>query len=149
MCGTASHSERRLRAPAALDPTVQDFTHLAARYDVVLQLGGTYSPAAVRRVLTPHGSLIQSFGDGGRWFGPLGNMIKAVALNVIAGQTLKSFTADVTSQALQEVSALLESGDIVPVINQTYLLADAAAAVQLVEKGSPAGKIIVRVEPPQ
>jgi NADPH:quinone reductase-like Zn-dependent oxidoreductase len=99
-------------------------------------------------VLTPRGTLIQSFGDGSRWLGPVGNIIKAVAINALAGQTLKPFTAKVTAQALTEVGALIESGSITPVIDRTYPLTDAAAAVQLVEGGSPAGKVIVVVEPP-
>ena len=139
---------RRLGAGQVIDYTKQDFTAGAARYDLALQLGGTYSPAAVRKVLTPHGTLIQSFGDGGRWLGPVGNLVKAVALNALVGQTLKSFTAKVTAQALTEVGDLIESGHITPVIDRTYPLTDAAAAVQLVEEGSPAGKVIVVVEPP-
>lgn len=110
---------------------------------------GAYSPAVVKKVFTPDGTLIQSFGDGNRWFGPVGNIIKAVALNALAGQTLKSFTAKVTAQALTEVRDLIESGSITPVIDRTYPLTDAAAAVQLVEEGSPAGKVVVVVvEPP-
>ena len=105
---------RRLGAEQVIDYTRQDVTLGAARYDLALQLGGTYSPAAVRRVLTPHGTLIQSFGDGSRWFGPVGNIIKAVALNALAGQTLKSFTAKVTAKALQEVGDLIESGHMAP-----------------------------------
>jgi NADPH:quinone reductase-like Zn-dependent oxidoreductase len=139
---------RRLGAAHVIDYTTQDFTTGAARYDLALQLGGTYSPAAVRKVLTPHGTLIQSFGDGSRWLGPLGNILKAVALNPLAGQTLKSFTAKVTAQALTDVGGLIESGHITPVIDRTYPLTEAAAAVELVEEGSPAGKVIVVVEPP-
>jgi len=138
---------RRLGAEQVIDYTKHDVTTGAASYDLALQLGGTYSPAAIRKVLTPHGTLIQSFGDGSRWFGPVGNIIKAVALNALAGQTLKSFTAKVTAQALQEVGDLIESGRIAPVIDRTYPLTDAAAAVALVEEGSPAGKVIVMVEP--
>jgi len=139
---------RRLGAEQVIDYTKQDFTRAAARYDLALQLGGTYTPAAVKKVLTPRGTLIQSFGDGSRWLGPVGNIIKAVAVNALAGQTLKPFTAKVTAQALTEVGALIESGSITPVIDRTFPLADAAAAVQLVEEGSPAGKVIVVVEPP-
>ena len=139
---------RRLGAGQIIDYTKQDFTLGAARYDLALQLGGTYSPAAVKKVLTPRGTLIQSFGDGSRWFGPVGNLIKAVALNALARQTLKSFTAKVTAQALTEVRELIESGSITPVIDRTYPLTDAAAAVRLVEEGSPAGKVVVVVEPP-
>ena len=147
VCGTR-HVDvvRRLGAEQVIDYAKQDVTFGAARYDLALQLGGTYSPAAVRKVLTPHGTLIQSFGDGSRWSGPVGNIIKAVALNALAGQTLKSFTAKVTAKALQEVGDLIESGHITPVIDRTYPLTDAAAAVRLVEEGSPAGKVIVVVE---
>jgi len=137
---------RGLGAEHVIDYTEQDFTTGAARYDLALQLGGTYSPAAIRKVLTPRGTLIQSSGDGGRWLGPVGNMIKAVALSPLAGQTLKSFTAKVTTQDLTEVGGLIESGHITPVIDRTYPLTEAAAAVELVEQGSPAGKVIVAVE---
>ena len=139
---------RRLGAEQVIDYAKQDFTLGATRYDLALQLGGTYSPAAVKKVLTPHGTLIQSFGDGSRWFGPVGNIIKAVALNALVGQTLKSFTAKVTAQALNEIRDLIESGSITPVIDRTYPLTDAAAAVRLVEEGSPAGKVVVVLEPP-
>jgi NADPH:quinone reductase-like Zn-dependent oxidoreductase len=139
---------RRLGAGQVIDYTKQDFTSGAAHYDLALQLGGTYSPAALKKVLTPHGTLIQSSGDGSRWLGPVVNIIKAVALNALAGQTLKSFTAEVTAPALTEVSGLIESGHITPVIDRAYPLSEAAAAVELVEEGSPAGKVIVVVEPP-
>jgi NADPH:quinone reductase-like Zn-dependent oxidoreductase len=137
-----------LGAEHVIDYAKQDFTLGAARYDLVFQLGGSYSPAAVKKVLTPHGTLIQSSGDGSRWFGPVGNILKAMALNPLAGQTLKSFTANVTAQALQEVGDLIGSGRITPVIDRTYPLTEAAAAVRLVEEGSPAGKVIVRIESP-
>jgi NADPH:quinone reductase-like Zn-dependent oxidoreductase len=134
---------RRLGAGRVIDYTTQDFTNGTTRYDLVLQLGGTYSPAAVRKVLIPRGTLIQSFGDGSRWLGPVANLIQAAALNTVARQTLKSCTAKVTASALTEVSDLIETGHITPVIDRTYPLAEAAAAVALVEEGSPAGKVIV------
>jgi NADPH:quinone reductase-like Zn-dependent oxidoreductase len=138
---------RRLGAEDVIDYTEHDFTAGAPRYDLALQLGGTYSPAAIRKVLTPRGTLIQSSGDGSRWFGPMGNMIKAVALNAFVSQTLKFVTAEVTAQPLKEVGDLIESGHIAPVIDRTYPLTDAAAAVRLVEEGSPSGKVIVIVNP--
>jgi NADPH:quinone reductase-like Zn-dependent oxidoreductase len=138
---------RRLGAGHVIDYTKADFTTDAAAYDLVLQLGGTYSPAAVKKVLTPRGTLIQSFGDGSRWFGPLGNIFKAVTLNALSRQTLRAFTAKVTTQALLEIGSLIESGRITPIVDRSYPLAQAAAAVALVETGSPAGKVVVVVEP--
>jgi len=44
---------RRLGAEHIVDYTNQDFTIGAARYDLALQLGGTYSPAAIRKSAHP------------------------------------------------------------------------------------------------
>jgi NADPH:quinone reductase-like Zn-dependent oxidoreductase len=134
-----------LGAEHVIDYTSQDFTRGDARYDLVLQLGGTYSPSAVRKALPPHGVLIQSYGDGGRWIGPMASILKAAALSPFVGQTLKSVTAHVTRPALEEVSGFIEAGHLTPVIDRTYPLADAAEAIRLVEEGSPAGKVVVTV----
>ena len=136
---------RRLGADHVIDYTKQDIFTGPARYDMVFQLGGTYSPVAIRKVLTPHGTLIQSYGDGNRWFGPLGNIIKAAVLSLFVGQTLKAFTAKETTEALDEITELIEAGQLTPVIDRTYPLAAAAEAVQLVEQGRPAGKVTVTI----
>jgi NADPH:quinone reductase-like Zn-dependent oxidoreductase len=136
---------RHLGADHVIDYTKQDISTGPARYDLVFQLGGTYSPAAIRKVLTPHGTLIQSYGDGNRWFGPLGNMIKAAVLSHFVGQTLKAFTAKETTETLDEITELIETGQLTPVIDRTYPLAEAAQAVQLVEQGRPAGKVTITI----
>ena len=75
----------------------------------------------------------------------MGNIIKAVALNALAGQTLKSFTAKVTAQALQEVGDLIESGHITPVIDRTYPLSEVPGAIGYFEEGHARGKIVIEV----
>jgi NADPH:quinone reductase-like Zn-dependent oxidoreductase len=136
---------QRLGADHVIDYTTQDLSANATRYDLVLQLGGTYSPAAIRTLLTRRGTLIQSFGDGNRWLGPLGTMLKAVVLNPFVSQTLTSFTAKETTEALDEITQLIEAGHLAPVIDRAYPLAEAAQAVALVEQGSPAGKVTITV----
>ena len=136
---------RTLGADHVLDYTTQTVSSGAVPYDLVLQLGGTYSPAELRAVLTPHGTLVQSYGDGSRWLGPLGNIVKAAAMSRFVGQTLGSFTADVGTEDLDEITALIEAGKLVPVIDRSYPLAEAARAVALVEEGSPGGKVTVIV----
>ncbi len=112
----------------------------------MLQLGGTYSPRAIRRVLTPKGTLIQSFGDGNRWVGPVGKILQAVIVNPFVGQTLKSFVAEETTETLDELRELIEAGRLTPVIDTVYPLAEAAKAISLVESGSPAGKVVVSID---
>jgi len=136
---------RRLGADHFIDYTTAGISNGSARYDLAFQLGGTYRPAAIRRVLTPRGTLIQSYGDGNRWFGPLGNIVKAAALNLFVSQTLKAFTAEETTEALDEIRELIEAGQLTPVIDRSYPLVEAAQAVRLVEQGRPAGKVTVTI----
>lgn len=96
-------------------------------------------------MLTTHGTLIQSYGDGGRWFGPVGNMIKAAAMNPFLRQTLKAFVAKVNTQALESVRELIESSRLTPVIDRRFPLGEAGTAVRLVEDGSPQGKVVITV----
>jgi NADPH:quinone reductase-like Zn-dependent oxidoreductase len=119
---------RNLGADRVIDYTTQDIFYGAAIYDLVFQLGGTYRPGAIRKVLTPRSTLIQSYGDGGRWFGPLGSLITAVMLNVFVGQTLKSLVAKTTTETLNEITDLIEGGQLVPVIAGSYPLAQASAS---------------------
>ena len=101
--------------------------------------------AEVETPVVPLGTLIQSYGDGTRWFGPLGSIIKAAALSRFVGETLKSFTAKVTAETLGEITELIETGQISPVIDRSYPLADVAQGVELVEDGRPAGKVTITV----
>jgi len=146
VCSTANLDlVRHLGADTVIDYSEGDIFTGSDRYDLVFQLGGTYAPGAVRKVLTPRGILIQSYGDGNRWVGPLGNIVKAKVLSLFVGQTLKSFTAEVDTKSLDEITELVEAGQLIPVIDRTYPLAQAPEAVQLVEQGRPAGKITITV----
>lgn len=136
---------KRLGADHVVDYTKDDVTKGSPTYDFAFQLGGTYSPRGIRRVLKPQGTLIQSYGDGSRWVGPLGQILEARLLSLVVRQTLKSFTAEVTTEDLDEIRELIESGALTPIIDRTYELADAAQAVDLVESGRPPGKVIVSI----
>ena len=50
-------------------------------------------------------------------------------------------------EAEVEAGDLIESGGITSAIGRTYPLTAPAAAMELVEEGSPAGEVIVVVEP--
>lgn len=134
-----------LGADEVLDYRTTDITAVSERYDLILQLGGTYSPRAIRRILAPRGRLIQSYGDGNRWVGPLMAMGQAAVLNLFVGQTLKAVTTTQDTATLDELRALVEEGHLRPVIDRVVPLERAPEAVALVERGSPGGKVIVQV----
>ena len=136
---------RGLGADHVIDYTTQDPTSGAVRYDLILQLGGTYSPRALRRVLTPRGTLLQSHGDGSRRLGPLAAMASGILLNVVAKQRITQFVAKEDTATLDELRDLIEAGHLRPVIDSQYPLEQAAEAVALVKDGRPAGKVVVTI----
>jgi NADPH:quinone reductase-like Zn-dependent oxidoreductase len=136
---------RSLGADQVIDYTVQDPASGPAHYDLILQLGGGYSPRDLRRVLTPRGTLIQSYGDGSRWLGPLGGIASGALLNLVAKQEITSFVAQEDTESLEELRGLIEAGHLSPVIDSLYPLERAAEAVDLVRHGRPGGKVVVSV----
>lgn len=133
---------RSLGADEVIDYTTGGFPG-AGPFDLVLQLGGTYSPRVLRPILAEHGTLLQSYGDGSRLLGPLVNMAQAAVLNLFVGQRLKSFVAQEDTETLDELRDLIDGGYLKPVIDSVMPLDQAAAAIARVEDGHPAGKVVV------
>jgi NADPH:quinone reductase-like Zn-dependent oxidoreductase len=101
--------------------------------------------AAVRRALTPTGTLIPNSGRGGRWLGPLGRIVKARVLSGFTRQQLKPFLSVGKRQDLLTLADLLATGQVTPVIDRTYPLDEAADALRYVGAGHTRGKVVVTV----
>jgi NADPH:quinone reductase-like Zn-dependent oxidoreductase len=137
---------RSLGADHVVDYAREDVTRLGRRYDLIFQLAGTRSPAACRRALTPRGTLLPSSGDSsGRWIGPLGRMLAAVALSPFVGQRLVPFLAKRSSDDLRALAELIDSGAVTPVIDRVYPLGDTPAAIRYLEQGHARGKVVITV----
>jgi NADPH:quinone reductase-like Zn-dependent oxidoreductase len=139
---------RSLGAEHVVDYTVEDFAAGERRYDVVLHVAGNRSLADHRRVLAPAGTLVLVGGGVGRDTG--GNQtlntlrqLAAVTLAPLRRQRIRMFVAKVCANDLAYLAELCDAGKLVPVIHGTYRLADAAAAVRVLEAGHARGKVIV------
>ena len=99
--------------------------------------------AAVRRVLTPTGTLIPNSGRGGRWLGPIGRIVTAHVLSGFTRQHLKPFLSVEKHQDLLTLADLLATGQVTPVIDRTYPLDEAADALRHVGAGHTRGKVVV------
>ena len=84
---------RSLGADHVVDYTRTDFTRTGNRYDVILDNVEAQPLAALRRALTPTGTLIPNSGHGGRWLGPLGRIVTARVLSGFTRQQLRPFTS--------------------------------------------------------
>lgn len=134
---------RSLGADLVIDYTMEDWTSHSTTYDLVLQLGGVYTPRVLRRLLAPSGTLIQSYGDGARWLGPLGSIASGALLNRVGKQRITSYVAKVDAATLDELRDLIEAAQIKPVIDSEYPWEQAADAIALVKDGRPAGKVVI------
>ena len=140
---------RSIGADHVIDYTRDDVTRRAMTYDLIFQLGGTTSPGAFRRILTPSGRLVLSSGDStGRVIGPMGRMVRAVILSAFIGQTLRPLTTRRSRQDLEQLRDLIEDGKVTPVIEATYPLSASAEAVRHLEAGRVRGKLAISVRPP-
>src|SRR5262249_10777291 len=117
---------RSLGAEHVVDYTRDDFTRAGHRYDVVLDLVGNRSLAGLRRALVPDGTLILSGGGvsrGGSLVGPLGLMIRGMALSRFVRPRIVLLPVRPSQDTLATLTELAESGTITPVIDRTYPLA--------------------------
>lgn len=118
------------------------------RFDVILDNVGADSLAELRRILAPGGRLLPNAGTtGGEWFGPIGRMLHAMWLDRTTKSSLKLFLAVSTTDRLDDLLRLVESGAVRPVVGSLHEFDDAADAVGLVESGHASGKVVVAVVP--
>jgi NADPH:quinone reductase-like Zn-dependent oxidoreductase len=137
---------RSLGADHVIDRTASDVTASGERYDVILQAGGTGSPSDCRRALTPTGTLVAISGDAdGRWVGPIGRMVVARLSSPLVSQRLETFTVRPNRQDLQLLAQRIEGGEISPVIDRTFSLAEVPEAIRHLEEGQARGKSVVVV----
>jgi NADPH:quinone reductase-like Zn-dependent oxidoreductase len=145
---------RSLGAERVIDYATEDFTRQAVRYDLILNVAGNASVSDTRRALAPHGALVVVGAGVGRQTDggiTLSGMLSLafVALASRFGQQKVSMVLGkpVQSDDLAFIAKLVEDGNVVPVIDRTYPLADAAEAVRYLEGGHARGKVVVTTGP--
>lgn len=137
-----------LGATEVVDYTREDFTRIEASYDVVLDLVGNRRLRDLRRVIAPRGRLVLSGGGNageGKYLGPIGLMAKGVLLGRPLGLRVQIPRVTPDAERLTDLAAMAARGEIRPVIDRTYPLADAAAAIRHLEVEHARGKIVVTI----
>lgn len=137
-----------LGASAVVDYTAQDFTRAGSSYDVVVDLVGDRRLRDLRRVVARGGTLVLSGGGNpgeGRILGPVGLMAKGGLFGRLLGLRVQIPMAQPDAARLSELAAMAAAGELRPVIERTFPLADAAAAVRHLEVEHARGKVVVTV----
>ena len=115
-------------------------------YDLVVDIAGTRSAAAARRVLKRRGVYIVVGGKAGQWVQPAGHVFATLALGPFVPQRMA--LADMVAHTgkrdlLAELAKLIEGGQIRPVIDRRYTFDQIPEAVRYQEGGHAAGKVVV------
>ena len=139
---------RSLGATDVVDYTREDFTRTGSTYDVVLDLVGNRRLRDLRRVVAPGGWLVLSGGGNpgeGGFLGAVGLIARGGLFGRLLGVRVAIPRAAPDAERLTELAAMAARGEIRPVIDRTYPLADAAAAMRHLEVDHARGKVVVTV----
>jgi NADPH:quinone reductase-like Zn-dependent oxidoreductase len=146
VCGPAAGElVRSLGAGDVIDYTHEEIGDRPGRYDVIVDCAGNRPVSLLRRVLAQRGRLVIVGGEGGgRWTG-LSRQLRAGALSPFVRQRLGTLIAVTRHADLLALNELVEQGKVAPVIDRTFPLDDAAAAVDHLRQGHPRGKVVLAI----
>jgi NADPH:quinone reductase-like Zn-dependent oxidoreductase len=146
VCGpTGADLVRSLGAIDVIDYTREEITDRPQRFDVIVDAAGNRPLSLLRRALTPQGTLVIVGGEGGgRWLG-VGRQLRAQLMSPFLRQRLGTFVAVTRHDDLLVLTDLVENGRLTPVIDRTYALSDAPAAVRRLTDGHPRGKVVLTI----
>ncbi len=135
---------RELGATRVIDYTREQVVD-GTRYDAIIDNVGSHSLGDMRRSLTDDGALVIVSGKKGRLIRPVDRVVAAKLRFLFGSQRAESFTATETPDELRELLGLIERGELRPVIDRRFPLADTAEAMRYVMTGHARAKVIVDV----
>ncbi len=137
---------RSLGADHVIDYTRADFAAEGSRYDLILDIGGSPSPARLRRALTSTGTAVIVGGEeGGNLTGGMDRQLRAVTLSLFVGQRLTGMLCKERSADLERLTELIEAGTVTPSVDRTYPLAEVPDAIRRLVAGEVRGKVAITV----
>lgn len=147
VCSTRNVEQARaLGADRVIDYTHENFTRCGVRHDLMLDIAGSRSFLACRRVLTDEATVVLI---GGRMtyrgLGPLPHVAGTILKSLGRSQKVKFFEAKITTENLTEMKELIEAGKVRPIVERTYPLSEAAEAMAHLGEGHARGKVVITV----
>ncbi|MFL5543857.1 MAG: NAD(P)-dependent alcohol dehydrogenase [Gemmatimonadaceae bacterium] len=139
VCNTANvDMVRQIGADHVIDYTQENFTTGAERYDVILDIVGSQSWRACRRVLAAHGRYVLAGGPPARG-------LRLVLLAPFTRGRLVMFIARAKLDDLNVMREYMEEGHLAPIVDRTYKLGEIADAVRYVAAGHTRGKVVISI----
>jgi NADPH:quinone reductase-like Zn-dependent oxidoreductase len=137
----------RLGAEEVLDYAADPLDDGLARYDLVVEAGGSRPLRELRRLLTPTGVLTVVGAPRGDWIGPVVSVVGRAVASRLTRTTVVSILARKDPDDFALLGELAAAGAIRTVVGEVYPLERIADAVRRSESGHVRGKLIIRVAP--
>ena len=147
---------RALGADRVIDYTRGGFAVHGERYDVIVAVNGYHPLSVYGRALKPGGTYVMVGGTPRQWveavlLGPLRSRGDKKFARVNAAPALSGPAGErkmrTNLKDLAYVAELLESGDVVPVIDRRYSLNQVPEAIRYMEEGHARGKVVITIYP--
>lgn len=115
-------------------------------YDLVVSTGGLAPVRALRRLLTPTGTLVIVGAEGGGSVtGGVGRQLRALLWSPFVRQRLTAMIAREHHDVIDRLAPHLADGSVVPAISRTVALDEVPTVLADLESGRVRGKAIVRI----
>ncbi len=124
---------RSVGADHVIDYATEDFTKNGERYDLILDVVANRSIGAYKRSLAPDGVCVVVGGT-------TATLLKAL---VLGGRKVTILVHKPNTTDLGLLADMFDAGTIVPMIDRSYALNDAAEALRYFGEGGVQGKIVV------
>ena len=137
---------RSLGADHVIDYKNENYTDSDNQYDLIVDMVGSQSLTANRRVLKSDGRMVIIGGAKGNWIAPLWTPMKAGLLSPFVDEEIFSMTAQLRSEDLEYLAGLMTNGKLTTQIDRHFPLAETAEALRYLETKRARGKVIIAVE---
>jgi len=140
VCSTRNVNQTiSLGADEVIDYTKEDFAAGGRRYDIIIAVSGNYPLRKYRRILADSGIYVMVGGG-------LPQIFKSLVFGrflSLGSRKMKFLAAKANKTDLEFLVKLVEQGKIKPVIDRRYTLENTAEAMNYLQMGHSAGKIII------
>lgn len=137
---------KALGADHVFDYKRENYTESDNEYDLIVDMVGSQSLMANRRVLKPEGRMVIVGGPKGDWLTPLWIPLKAFMLSPFIDQEIGTMLAVLGSEELEYLASLLADGRLSSRIDTYYALSDTAEAIRYLETQRARGKVIINID---
>jgi NADPH:quinone reductase-like Zn-dependent oxidoreductase len=148
VCSAAKHDlVRSLGAVHVIDYAQEHFADRGQHWDVIIDINGSTGVRRLARALTPRGTVAIVGGEnGGTWTGGfLGRPLRAMLLSPFTRKRLAMVIAKEKGTDLEELTTMIEAGQVTPAVDSVFALEDAADAMRRLEAGLVRGKVAISI----